>query len=241
MDRRAGRPLRIGHRGAPALAPQNTLPSFRAAIEVGVDLVEFDVVALEGGELVVAHSYGEIVPDTPTLVEVLRFFVDESPEIGVHLDLKLTKREREVIELVRRFGLAERTFVSSTYVNTARAVAGVDANVRTGFTIPRRVFRISDQGRTAPLARAALWVLRRITPWLVRPALALTRAEALVLHHSLVSHASVRAAHARGVPVIAWTVDQPRDLVRVEEAGVDAVVSNDPRIFRPDYVSTLST
>ena len=106
---------------------------------------------------------------------MLRFFADEAPSVGLHLDLKLTKRERDVVAAVQRFGLAERTFVSSTYVNTARAIADVEANVRTGFTIPRRVFRISDQGRTAPLARGALWALRRFTPWLVRPALALTR------------------------------------------------------------------
>jgi len=39
LERRNGRPLRIGHRGAAALAPENTLRSFRAAIEAGVDLV----------------------------------------------------------------------------------------------------------------------------------------------------------------------------------------------------------
>jgi glycerophosphoryl diester phosphodiesterase len=232
IERREGRPLRIGHRGAPALAPENTLPSFRAAIEVGVDLVEFDVLALEAGELVVAHSYGEIVPDTPTLEEVLRFFVDEAPGVGVHLDLKLKRREQDVIELVQRFGLAERSFVSSTFVTTARVIAEVDGDVRTGFTIPRKVLRISDQGRTAPIARVGLRVLRRAIPALVRPLLWLTRAEAIVLHHSVVTAASVRAAHARGVPVVAWTVDEPQELTRVDEAGVDAVVSNDPRIFR---------
>ena len=61
LERRDGRPLRIGHRGAPALAPENTLRSFRAAVEVGVDLVEFDVIALDDGELVVAHSAMEFV------------------------------------------------------------------------------------------------------------------------------------------------------------------------------------
>ena len=56
LERRDGRPLRIGHRGAAALAPENTLASFRAAIEAGVDLIEFDVMAGRDGELVVAHS-----------------------------------------------------------------------------------------------------------------------------------------------------------------------------------------
>jgi glycerophosphoryl diester phosphodiesterase len=64
-----------------------------------------------------------------------------------------------------------------------------------------------------------------------------TGARAVALHHSLVTARSVRAAHARGAPVVAWTVDDPEVLARVDAAGADAVVTNDPRIF----TSTLQT
>ena len=234
LERRDGRPLRIGHRGAKALAPENTLGAFRAAIETGVDLVEFDVIAGRDGALVVAHGLENVGPQTPSLDEALRFFVDEAPEIGVHLDLKLTRRESDVIEAVHSHGLASRTFVSSYYFGTARAVATHDGDVRTGFTVPRRVFRISDTGRSAPLGRLLLRVLRRATPFLVRPLLAGTRASALVLHHSLVTEASVRAAHRRGAAVVTWTVDDPAQIARVDAAGVDAIVTNDPRLFLPN-------
>jgi glycerophosphoryl diester phosphodiesterase len=237
LERRHGRPLRIAHRGASALAPENTLAAFRAALEVGVDLVEFDVIALESGELVVAHSPGEIVSETPTLDEALRFFVDEAPEVGLHLDLKLTERERDVVEAVRRQGLSERTFVSSYYFGTARSIGALDGGIRIGFTVPRRIFRISEHGRSAPIAGIALRLLRGLTPPLVGPLLKSTRATVLVLHHSLVTSGSVRAAHERGAAVVTWTVDDVSVLERVERAGVDAVVSNDPRIF----MSTLST
>ena len=76
-----------------------------------------------------------------------------------------------MVEAVRRFELAGRTFVSSYYFGTARAVAATDSGVRVGFTVPRRIFRISDQGRGAPLGRLALRTLRRVTPPLVRPLL----------------------------------------------------------------------
>jgi glycerophosphoryl diester phosphodiesterase len=237
LERREGRPLRIGHRGAKALAPENTLASFRAALDAGVDLIEFDVLALADGRLVVAHSVEERIAENPTLEEALRFFVDEAPGVGLHLDLKLTKRERDVAEAVRGLGLADRCFVSSYYFGTARALAALDGDIRTGFTVPRRIFRISEHGRTAPIARVALWTLRKVTPPIVRPVLALTRASAFVLHHSLVTDASVRAAHAAGAAVVTWTVDDPSVLRRVDRAGVDAVVTNDPRIF----LSTLET
>jgi glycerophosphoryl diester phosphodiesterase len=232
LERRDGRPLRIGHRGAPALAPENTLRSFRAAVKAGVDLVEFDVIAAPDGALVVAHGPEDVGPETPTLDEALRFFVDEAPAVGAHLDLKLTRREADVVAAVREHGLARRSFVSSYYFGTARSVAALDGDLRTGFTVPRRVFRLSETGRGAPLTRVGLRLLRRVTPFAVRPLLWATRATALVLHHSLVTRASVRAAHARGVAVVTWTVDDPLLLARVEAAGVDAVVTNDPRLFR---------
>jgi glycerophosphoryl diester phosphodiesterase len=49
------RPLVIGHKGAPALAPENTLPALAGAIELGCDLVEFDVLPLGDVKLVLAH------------------------------------------------------------------------------------------------------------------------------------------------------------------------------------------
>ena len=99
---------------------------------------------------------------------------------------------------------------------------------------------VSDDGRGAPVARRGLTLLRVVTPYLVRPLLLATRADAVVMHHSLVTPKSVRAVHARGAAVITWTVDDPVELARVDAAGVDGVVTNDPRLFAPEPLSTLS-
>ena len=230
LERQNGRPLRIGHRGAATLAPANTLPSLRAALEVGVDLIEFDVCTRRDGELVVSHSPGEIEAETPTLDEILTFFVEEAPAIGVHLDLKQFGREREVVEALRRFDLPARSFVSTVYLRTTRTIARL-GGVRAGITIPRAVFGISDDGRGAPIARSGLRALRRTTPALVRPLLEISRASAVVMHHTIVTAAAVRAAHARGAAVVTWTVDDADEIARVDEAGVDAIVTNDPRLF----------
>ena len=258
LARRDGRALRVGHKGAAALAPENTLRSFRKAIEVGVDLVEFDVFELQGGELVVAHSndlhevsHGthegpvrdhtlaglrQLCPELPTLDEALAFFVDEAPEVGAHVDLKVRGREEDVARALRRFGLRERSLVSTFSFRSVRAIAGLDSSIPAGITFPRSVLGITESGRGASAARIGLGALRRVMPLLVSPALRLAHARVLVLHHSVVGEAAVRRAHGRGVPVVTWTVDDPADLARVEAAGVDAVVTNDPTIF----VSTLS-
>ncbi|MGH3137545.1 MAG: glycerophosphodiester phosphodiesterase [Gaiellaceae bacterium] len=259
LERRDGRPLRIGHRGAAALAPENTLRSFRAAVGAGVDLIEFDVLDLRDGELVIAHSndlaevsHGaargtvrdrslgslrEVCPDLPTLDEALAFFVDEAGETGLHLDLKAGGTEDQVVDALRRFGVQERSFVSSFHFRTVRRLARIAPLTRAGITVPRGVLGITERGRGAPIARVALGFLRRVTPFASPFALSASHATALVLHHSLVGTSAVRRAHDRGAAVVTWTVDDPRDLARVEEAGVDAVVTNDPRIF----ASTLET
>lgn len=250
LERREGRPLRIGHRGAAALAPENTLGSFRAALEAGVDLIEFDVLELRGGELVLAHSddlaevsHGaargkvrerglaglrEVAPELPTLEEALGFFAEEATETGVHVDLKSAGAALRVAELIRRYGLRERTLVSSFHFRALRALAGAEPGLRTALTFPRSVLGLDDGG---PPARAGLLVLRAALPALVGPLLAAARARDLALHEAVVSAAAVRRAHARGAAVVAWTVDRPEELARVEAAGVDAVVTNDPAIF----------
>lgn len=256
LERREGRPLRIGHRGAAALAPENTLRSFRAALEAGVDLIEFDVLELRGGELVLAHSddlsevslgaaggrvrereltrLREVVPELATLEEALAFFAEEATETGLQVDLKSPGAALRVAELIRRFGLGERAVVSSFHLGALRALGRTEPGLRRALTFPRSLLGLDDRG---PLAGPGLLVLRATLPALVGPLLAVARAHDLALHHAVVSAAAVRRAHARGAAVLAWTVDEPGELARVEEAGVDAVITNDPAIF----ASTLRT
>jgi glycerophosphoryl diester phosphodiesterase len=259
LERRHGRPLRIGHRGAAALAPENTLRSFRAALEVGVDLVELDVLDLRGGELVVAHSndlfevsHGgargtvrdksladlrALCPELPTLDEALAFFVDEAPRAGVHLDLKSARAAPGLAAALGRFGLRERALVSSFHAGALRQLARLEPRVRIGISFPEDRIGIHGRRGSAPVVSTGLRALRAITPRLVGRLLSRAGASTLVIHHLLAVPGAVRAAHERDAAVVAWTVDDPDDLRRVDAAGVDAVVVNDPTIF----VSTLQT
>lgn len=253
LQRRDGRPLRIGHRGAAALAPENTLRSFLAAYEAGVDLIEFDVLELETGDLVLAHSddlrevsHGaalgtlhdqtlaalrEVAPELPTLDEALRFFADEAPDVGVHVDLKSPGSVEKVLAALGHFGLLDRTFVSSFHREALRRLSQLEPRVRTGVAFPPDRLGISGRRGSAPLIAVGLRGLRPLTPAFVGMLLARSGASALVLHHALVSRTTVQRAHARRASVVAWTVEQPRDLMRVDAAGVDAIVVDNPAIF----------
>ena len=89
----------IAHRGASAELPENTLPAFERAIEVGADFVEFDVHAWPDGELVVTHNRPHRLEALPTLAEVLDLC---HGRIGVMVELKTPYR-------YRRHRIVERT------------------------------------------------------------------------------------------------------------------------------------
>jgi glycerophosphoryl diester phosphodiesterase len=253
LGRRDGRPLRIGHRGAAALEPENTLRSFRAAVAHGVELVEFDVLDLPRGPLVVAHSdhldevsHGaargrvrertleelrDVVPELPTLEEALRFFVDEAPRVGLHVDLKLAARVDELVTSIIAHGLADRTVVSSFDADALRAVAAAAPAIRIGYTYPEDRFSVSRRRYLWPAVRAGLSAMRASVPPRIPRMLRRANASALMLQHTLVTPAAVARARSLEASVLAWTVDDPADLERVVAAGVDGVITNDPRIF----------
>jgi glycerophosphoryl diester phosphodiesterase len=253
LERRLGKPLCIGHRGAAALAPENTLRSFRAALDAGVDIIEFDVLELGSGKLVVAHSHDlyevshgatdgtlrglslaavrEVAPELPTLDEALAFFVDEAPGLGVHVDLKEAAATESLLAALRHHGLVGRTLVSSFHRSALRRLARVEPALRTGISFPEDRLGIADRRGTAPVIQMGLHALRPAMPVLARTLLAGSGASTLVLHHALVGQRLVRWARRRGIPVVVWTVDDPRDLERLDGVGVDAMVVNNPVVF----------
>ena len=132
-----GRLLRVGHRGAAALEPENTLRSFTRAVELGCDLVEFDVLQLVDGTLVVAHSddllevshgaaAGHVVTEEPRCSPRCRPRAPDastrpsscspvSTGSALHVDLKGSGFEAAVAHAIRRHGLIERAVVSTVH------------------------------------------------------------------------------------------------------------------------------
>lgn len=245
--------LRIGHRGAAALAPENTLRSFRAAHEAGVDLIEFDVLDLPRGPLVLAHSdhldevsHGAaqgrvrerslaelraLAPELPTLDEALAFFVEEAPGVGVHVDLKLRTRLGELAASLRRHGLERRTVVSGVHVPSLRTLAREAPAVRIGFTYPEDRLSVSRRPHLWPVVGLGLAAMRASVPYRLARLARVAGATALMLQHRLVTPLAVERAHSHAVAVLAWTVDDAAEIARVAEAGVDGVITNDPRLF----------
>lgn len=226
--RREGRVLRIGHRGAAALAPENTLASIEAAIKYGVDLVEIDVVA-HIDALRLAHSPAQVKDDSPTLDEALAFVA--RADAGVIVDLKSRGIEHAVVEALRGRNLLDRAVVASSHPASLRAVKEVEPALTTGFSYPFDRAGISERAAFQPLIRVGLAGLRRVLPARIAGMLARARADALVVHHALVSRTLVERCHGRDAAVLAWTIEDDAALGHALAAGVDGVIANDPRLL----------
>jgi glycerophosphoryl diester phosphodiesterase len=220
LRRRDGRPLVIGHRGAKAEAPENSREALEAAVHAGADLVEFDVTR----GLVVAHDTG--VPGLH-LYQVLELLKPHT--IGLHIDLKQPGDEGAVLEAVDRYGLRERTLFSTALPRIARALASLAPEVPRAIGYPRDRYGVSRVRWPAAVTRPSAGALRLAMPARVPFLLRAAGANVLALHHTLCSPGAVAAAHKRGAPVLAWTVNEPARVLELSAAGVDGIVSDDPK------------
>jgi glycerophosphoryl diester phosphodiesterase len=232
------RPFLIGHKGAPTLEPENTLRSLSRAIEVGCDLVEFDVLALADGSLVLAHSPRELPAEPASLDAALELLC--AYDVGLQVDLKWHGYEAPVVEAIRRHGLVDRSLVSTCHAHSLRALAALEPELARGITYPFDRHGISQRRFFAPLTLGALLMLRRMLPRRIARLLHGARASVAVLNHAVVSRAAVAQAHSAGAAVLAWTVDREPELRRVLAAGVDGVITNDPRLLKSTIQSLVT-
>ncbi|MGA8745657.1 MAG: glycerophosphodiester phosphodiesterase [Solirubrobacterales bacterium] len=235
--------IRVGHKGADLIRPGNTLESFGAAVEAGVDVIEIDVLwrrdghpriaAAERSPLVIAHDWDDAERRKPLeLAEALDAFL-QAPLDGVEIDLdiKLPGREEEIVAAVRDRGLLERAMVSTMELPTLARIRELEPGLRRGWTYPR-VTRDWASKRWARIPmRAALIVMRRNLPGLAARDLPKLGVHAMWVYHPLISRRLARITELAGVELIAWTVDDPERMKRLLERGVDGLCSNDPRLF----------
>jgi glycerophosphoryl diester phosphodiesterase len=226
LRRADGPPLVIGHRGAAARAPENTLASLEAAVAARADLVEFDV----GPDLRLAHSARERPSDRLSLDDALAFLA--AADVGAHVDAKVPGYEDAIVQAVRRHGFEERAVVSTAYAVTTRRLAQLAPSLPRAIGYPNDRYGVSRLRWPSALSRAGAAALRQAMPLRLPLLIRRSRANVLSLHHTLCSRAAIAASHRFGAPVLAWTVNDPDGVRRLAELGVDAIVSDDPEMAR---------
>jgi glycerophosphoryl diester phosphodiesterase len=233
----------VGHKGADLIAPGNTLESFAAAVEAGVDTIELDVLwtldghprleAAERTPFVVAHDWHDAERREPlTLAQALDAF-GEPPldKVEIDLDIKLPGREDEIVAAVRERGLLGRAMVSTMEVSTLARIGELEPKLRRGWTYPKVTKDWASKGwAKAPMLTAMVWMRNRL-PGLAARELPKMGVEAMWVYHPLISRRLARITQLAKVELIAWTVDDLPRMNKLVAAGVDGICSNDPRLF----------
>lgn len=222
--------VRVGHRGAAALAPENSLAAVEAAAAAGVDTVELDVLGRPDGALVLAHG-PELPPHAPPLDDALALVAGLG--LAVQIDVKLPGLEAGIVAALHRHRLFERSFVSSFSPQALAAFAAVAPELPRSFTYPEDRLGVSERRLLRPLLVPGLAVLRALLPRRLPRWLRAAGASAATLNAGVVSRAAVDVCHELGAAVYVWTVNEPALVRTLLEMGVDGIISDDPRIFTP--------
>jgi glycerophosphoryl diester phosphodiesterase len=227
---RGSRPLAIAHRGASGQRPENTLAAFELAVEQRADMIEIDLHRCADGDIVIRHDEellslggsGEIADSTlteirlldagdgeriPTLDAVLDGFGQRIPfnlEIKRGTAGEYEGLESETLRAVSARGLLDGTLFSSFYDGVLRRLREQEQRARLAVLVsPRRPEQIFE--------RAEAVAAEAVNPW-----------------HGLATPELVTEAHARGLAVYPYTVDDPEVMRRLLDDGVDGMFTNFP-------------
>jgi glycerophosphoryl diester phosphodiesterase len=218
--------LRVGHRGARAYAPENTLTSFKKALEIGVDAVELDVRKTKDNQLVVIHDAnvkrttdGEGLVSELTLKEIKGFSAEKGEKIPtfqealdfldkkvkMFIELKETGVEEQVLSKVNERGLEKNVVIVSFLEDALKKVRELDKDIETGLIYAKHKNPV----------KAALEL----------------KANYLLAFYRFTHTVNVQKAHENGLKVIVWTINKSEEVEEYAAKGVDGIASDKPDIL----------
>ncbi len=229
--------LKIGHRGACGYAPENTLASFSRAIDLKVDMVEFDVQLSRDGEVVVIHDFSVdrttdgrgLVKDfslkelklcsvsggekIPTLSEVLNLI---NRRVKVNIELKCCDCVKPVADIIKQY-ITEKNWsvedfiVSSFNWNELEKFRQINSEIRIGILAKRRI-----KGFLKYRLENILDIAGKLNAYVINMEL------------SAVSIKKIHLMRKSGFKVFVYTVNNLKDIEKMKKIGVDGIFSNYP-------------
>jgi glycerophosphoryl diester phosphodiesterase len=217
--------LKIGHRGAKGLEIENTLESFRKAIDLGANAIEFDVRKTKDNALIVIHdenlkrTWGKnlLVKDCdlklikkisdnkiPTLEEALKF-IDRKVE-KILIEIKELGTEPEIYKIVKKLKLMKRVIFISFIDEVLKNLRKIDKRIDLGFIYVKHKDPIG-------LAKSI-------------------KANFLLPFYKFVHSKNVEIAHKNNLKLLVWTINNEKEIRIYHEKGVDGIASDFPNLFR---------
>ncbi len=216
--------LKVGHRGAKAYETENTIESFRKAIELGANAIEFDVQQTVDHKLVIIHDdnlkrvFGQDIPikgsllrnlkaltgdKIPTFREALEFIDNKVDKIIV--ELKKEGYEKKVLRQIKKAGLRDRIIIVSFNESSLSEMRRLDKHIETGLIYARH---------KKPIASAI-----KLNSQYLLPLYRFTHTK------------NVERAHKNNLKVVVWTINSKDKANKYRAKGVDGIASDKPDIL----------
>ena len=231
-------PLAFAHRGGASDAPENTMPAFEHAVRIGYRYLETDAHVTADGVLIAFHDdrLDRVTDRTGVIAELPWSEVREArvdgrepiplledlltawPDVRINIDPKQDAVAAPLAAALLRTGTVDRVCVgafSDQRIAHVRGLTGPGLCTSMG---PREVARLMSTSRSLP------------------GGVGVTSPCAQVPTHQgrlpLVTERFVAAAHRRGVQVHVWTIDDPAEMTRLLDLGVDGIMTDRPQVLK---------
>lgn len=219
--------LKIAHRGASSHILENTKKSFKEALKLNTEGVEFDVRLTKDKRIVVLHdedlkrvaNNSDLVKDL-TLRQIKKIKQKDGEDILTLKDalkilhhscvykihLKEKGMEEKVINFIKQRNLEKRVIITTDFFSVARKVKNICPDLKVELGGTRNRIKAEKIIRWAKNAKADF-----ISP-----------------HHSIITEKLVKEAHKSGLFIDAWDVNEKKDIARMKRMGVDAITTDYP-------------
>jgi glycerophosphoryl diester phosphodiesterase len=225
------RPLIIAHRGVAAPNRfENTIESFEKAIQLGADMIEFDVRKSRDGQLIVHHDAtidGQMINqltlneinrnaglrgfEVPTLVEVLHL---TKSRIRLDVEMKEEGYEDELVEILLQNAAPEQFIITSFLDNSLMKIKMDYPQIKSGLLIGFHNPICSRCYRLAPIRRANCLQVDYLLP-----------------NWRLLKFGILQRAHKINLPLIVWTVNEKTRIDNLIKKGVAGIITDNAELM----------
>ena len=227
--------LVIAHRGSSAMAPENTLASFRLAVEQGTDFVELDVQESSDGEVLVVHDSDLMkIGGAPFKIWETTAAQLRTVDIGSHSGpqfsgervatlaeaLAVCKGKARVVVELKSYGHDQKLQERVAGIVEAAGMANDCIYMSLDHTMIQRMKRLRPSWRCGVLAAKTLGDLTSL------------HADFLAVEARVATGPFVRRAHRAGQDVYVWTVNDPAWMFAAMSHGADGLITDKPDLAR---------
>jgi glycerophosphoryl diester phosphodiesterase len=223
------------HRGASVAAPENTMASFRRALEAGADFIELDVQRTRDGQVVVVHD-GDLMRMAGDPRKIVALTVEDLASIDIGRTYAPEFAGEHVPTLAEVIGLTRgraKINIELKYnvPDPALAPAVLEVLKRENF-LDQVVITSLDQAALKQVEAGGPGPQTGLIVTAAMGNVVQTAADFLSLNSAQATPSLLRRAHAAGKAVHVWTVNKPEVMLRMIERGVDNIITDDPGLLK---------